>query len=146
MVEPEWIANRDRHLSHTNTAGISEARPRKAGGINPKHGEIRIPVATNDSSGCESPVRQRYSQTAVTFDHVAVRQHETVWREDDARAATSSGIDTNDGRADLFGRSDHRLRIRVEKRSIVCRGGALRKHAGSVVARRARHITQMGVT
>ena len=108
MVEPEGIANRDRHLPHTNTAGISEACPRKTGGVNPKHGEIRIPVATNDSSGCESPVRQRYSQTAVTFDHVTVRQHEPVWREDHAGAAAGSTVDADHRRAHVVDGLDHR--------------------------------------
>src|SRR5205814_7268319 len=50
--------------------------------------------------------------------------NETVWREDDARAASGAaavdvGVDFHDGGADGFDRGDHRLRIGVEQLAVI---------------------------
>ena len=52
---------------------------------------------------------------AAALDHVIVRQHEAIGREDDARPAASRDLDAHDRRADRLDSADHRLRIGVEQ-------------------------------
>jgi hypothetical protein len=60
-------------------------------------------------------------------DHVAVGQHETIGRDDDARAEPAAlartahlrpGFDAHDGGTDTFGHVDHGIGIGIEQNPI----------------------------
>jgi hypothetical protein len=97
VVEPERVADGDRHLPHPHAAGIAQVCPRQRAGIDAKDGEVRVRIVAHEITTRAPAIGQRDGQLVGLVNDVAVREDEPVGREDDARPATLLAFDAHDG-------------------------------------------------
>ena len=118
MMESVGVADRNRDLTDADAPRIAKRRPRQRptiGRRRPDHREIRIVVSSDEISAQRSSVGQHDGQSRRAMDDVAVRQNETVRREDDAGARGASRFYFDDGGSNDFDGADHGSGIRVEQ-------------------------------
>src|SRR6185295_478830 len=92
--------------------------------------EVRIGVVADDARGEASAIDRCGADPRGATDHVAVGQHETVGRDNDARSGAATAplligrdIEPHDGWADALDNVDDGTRISVEQRLVVGRNG-----------------------
>src|SRR5262249_49383761 len=131
----ERIADRNHELPLPHTRGIAERGERRHRVVHLEHGEIGLGIVAHGIGRVGAAVGERRSYLTRLVHYVAVREQKSVWREEKAgaRAAllarghappplrsgsgTPRHLQVHHGGADALHCADHRLRIRIERRT-----------------------------
>jgi hypothetical protein len=125
--EPKWIADGDHELAALEQLGIAEGcRRKRHRSVDAHEGEIRIRVVADHPRSQGSTVNRGGGHPRGVSDDMAVGEHESVRRHDDARsgaAATPVGvrghIEAHHRRSDPLDDVDDGAGIRIEERPVI---------------------------
>ena len=129
----ERVSDRDHELAAAQALGIAERGITQiARAIGPQQREVGVRVDAEHMGVGDEAFDVAQPDLFRRSDHMAVGQHQAVWRDDDAGAEPAafarvahfrSGFDANHSRPDAFGHADDGVGIGVEQSLVVCRSG-----------------------
>ena len=130
--EAERIADRDHELAAAQALGIAERGVAQiARAIGPQQREIGVGIDAEHVGIGDKPFGVAQPDLFRRSDHMAVGQHQTIRRDDDAGTKPAAlarvahfrpGLDAHHGRPDAFGHVDHGIGIGVEQNLVVVWG------------------------
>ena len=119
MVKAERVADRNRDLSDAHATRIAEARPWERARIDPQNREVGVWIVADEIAARFPPIRQRDRELVRAVDHVTVREHEPIGRENHTRTTATPALYSNDSGGNGLDRVHDSRRIRVEQFVIV---------------------------
>ena len=131
--EAERIADRDHELAAAQCLGIAEpGMAQVARAVGAQQRQIGVGIDAEHMRVGVEALGVAQANLLGRADHMAVGQHQTVRRNDDAGAEPAAlarvarfrpGLDPHHGGTDALGHADHGIGIGIEQDLVVIRGG-----------------------
>src|ERR1043165_1628261 len=150
-LETVRVADGDDELADAHALRAAELRGQQVRRVDANDRQVRVGIIADQLRLTTLPVRETHIESRCAVYDVAVRQDETVGREDEPRpvavrlalapppAHLMRNLNVYDRRADALGHTDDRTRISIEQLVVRCVGRKLRLRAVPFVEARARN-------